>query len=83
MFAYEQEVRVVDEGEEDDAQSALVTPPRGRGLNWNPEEHLESIWVHPDADESFMETVSDVVQRYAPQLEAHVAWSAMTARPPF
>jgi hypothetical protein len=86
MFAYEQEVRVVaglGEMEHDALIEQLNSPPPGRSIEWDPEVHLESLWVHPDADESFMATVSSIVEHYAPALRNAVAWSAMTARPPF
>ena len=52
-------------------------------VEWDPEKALENIWVHPDADYSFMETVVGVVEHYVPALKANVWWSAMQARPPF
>ena len=80
MFQYEQEVRVVSFSEEelDDEPQ-----PAGRPLAWEPGQHLHGLRVHPAADQSFMETVSEVVERYAPALKDHVAWSAMRERPPF
>jgi len=55
MFAYEQEVRVVlsTDGGADPDQEAL-----GHGLEWDPEKTVEWIHIHPDADCSFMETVT-------------------------
>lgn len=79
MFRYEQEVRVVDWKE--DALPEMET--LGRGLDWDPEKHLESIRLHPEADASLMETVRSVVDHYAPALSEHLAWSEMIARPPF
>ena len=78
MFAYEHEVRVV---RHDDAEP----PPEilGYRLDWNPERNVESIRVHPEADDSFMETVATEVERHAPALKKCVAWSDMNARPPF
>ena len=82
MFAYEQEVRVVlstdGKGEADPEQETL-----GHTLEWDPEKSLESIRVHPEADYSFMETVTAAVEVWAPALKDRVDWSAMSARPPF
>jgi hypothetical protein len=82
MFAYEQEVRVVlaadGEGEADPKREVL-----GRILEWDPEKIVESVRVHPEANSSFMETVTAVVRHYAPALEDRVAWSRMNERPPF
>jgi hypothetical protein len=75
MFAYEHEVRIVLFY----GQSELP----GHRLNWDPEKNLESIRVHPDADGSFMETVTAAVEHYAPALKDRVVWSAMNAPPPF
>ena len=83
MFQYEQEVRVVSFSEEELQELDDEPQPSGRALAWEPGQHLQGLRVHPEADQSFMETVSEVVERYAPALKDHVAWSAMRARPPF
>ncbi len=77
MFEYEHEVRIVliSEGEVD--ENIL-----GRRLEWSPEKNVELIRVHPEADYSFMETVSAAVEHYAPTLKNYIAWSAMRERPP-
>jgi hypothetical protein len=78
MFAYEQEVRVV---RFDDAEP---TPEIfGQRLDWSPESNVESIRIHPEADNSFMETVTTEVERHAPALKNCIAWSDMNAAPPF
>ena len=82
MFAYEQEVRVVLSTDWKDG----AHPDRdtlGHALEWDPEKSVELIRVHPEADYSFMETVTAAVEHYAPALKDRVAWSAMNARPPF
>ena len=78
MFAYEQEVRVVLSTDAKDDAEVL-----GYGAEWDPEKNVESILVHPEADNSFMETVTAAVEHYAPALKERIAWSAMNARPPF
>jgi hypothetical protein len=55
----------------------------GHALDWDPEKNLEQIRIHPEADNSFMETVAGLVELYAPALKDRVAWSEMNARPPF
>jgi hypothetical protein len=81
MFAYEQEVRIVLSTENEKADTE--TEVGGKALDWNPQENVESIRVHPEADGAFMETVKAVVQGYAPALKDSVAWSDMNAAPPF
>lgn len=80
MFAYEQEVRIVRHapGEHSPDQEIL-----GYALEWKPGTNLESIYIHPDADLSFKETVTATVTRYAPALKDSVVWSAMKEPPPF
>jgi hypothetical protein len=75
MFEYEHEFRIVQ---------SLEIPSGALGLpiDWNPEEHLVSIRVHPEADASFMETVATSVADYAPALADRVIWSDMRAPPP-
>ena len=81
-FAYEREVRVVlstDRKDGPDSEQEIL----GHGLDWDPEKNLEQIRIHPEADNSFMETVAAVVELYAAALKDRVAWSEMNARPPF
>jgi hypothetical protein len=53
MFGYEQEVRVVFHTETKGAAETI-----GYSIDWDPEKNLESIRVHPEADQSFMDTVT-------------------------
>jgi hypothetical protein len=77
-----QEVRIVYVSEEKyDANSNHV--PLGLTIDWDPEKHGESVRVHPEADDSFMESVTAVVGPYASVLKASIAWSDMNAPPPF
>ncbi len=78
MFAYEQEVRILHLVDDD-----APTFPVGFGLPWDCEQHVETICVHPEADQSFMDTVIATVATYAPSLKDKVVWSAMNALPPF
>jgi hypothetical protein len=77
MFEYEHEVRIVRLTEADVDDSFL-----GYRLDWDPETNVELIRVHPEADSSFMHTVSTAVERYAPALKGHIEWSAMKERRP-
>ena len=86
MFAYENEVRVVLVRDFTDP----TNPERmtvGVGVDWDPEQHLENIWVHPDAPFWFMETVTETVRQLAPGLSHEgmplVPWSKMNSSPPF
>ena len=86
MFAYEQEVRVVlvrDLGDPHHPDRKTI----GVGVGWDPELHLENIWVHPEAPFWFMETVTEAVRQLAPKLSHEgiplVPWSKMNSPPPF
>lgn len=79
MFAYEHEVRIVRFINEERPEPNMV----GCGLDWDLDNCVESIRVHPEADYSFMDTVTATVECYALNLKDKVAWSAMNARPPF
>jgi hypothetical protein len=79
MFAYEQEVRVIDCKEGEHSEQEIL----GYGLQWEPEKNVQSIRVHPEADDSFIETVVAVVEQYAPALKDRVAKSEMSTPPPF
>jgi hypothetical protein len=82
MFAYENEVRIVlKSGWKDDAHPTAITV--GLGLDWDPETTLADIWVHPDSDYSFSQTVTKVVEQLAPNLKRNVWYSEMSTRPPF
>jgi hypothetical protein len=79
MFEYEREVRVVQFLDGDPPNPEI----RGCRLDWDPAIHVESIRVHPNADPSFLDTVTPTVKQYAPSLTAQVAWSEMRTPPPF
>jgi len=84
MFAYEQEVRLLLR-QDRLSQYTLAGPlgfPRGIALNWSPDSTLETILVHPEADQAFFETVVATVEHYCPSLRASVRWSSMRERPP-
>jgi hypothetical protein len=85
MFAYEREVRIVRAFDAKDEVDEVMPEEGDVGfrLQWDPEHHIESIRVHPEPDHSFFETVSAVVEHYAPALKDRVEWSAMKAGPPF
>lgn len=78
MFAYEREVQVVFHSETPNTEEAV-----GHTIKWDPGKNLESIRVHPEADQSFMQTVTAIVEQYAPSLKGAVLWSAMSESPPF
>ena len=86
MFAYEQEVRVVLIKDLSDHKNPDRTT-FGVGIDWDPELHLENIFVHPEAPFWFMETVTETVRQLAPGLSHNgtplVPWSKMNSSPPF
>jgi hypothetical protein len=75
MFEYEHEFRIWKTDTE-----ASEAP--GLPIGWHPEEHLVSIRVHPEADDSFKQTVVAAVAHYAPALRDRVLWSDMRDPPP-
>ncbi len=86
MFAYEQEVRIVlvrDLSDHEHPERRTI----GAGIDWDPELHIETIWVHPEAQFWFMETVTETVRQFAPKISQNghpmVAWSKMNSSPPF
>ncbi len=86
MFAYEKEVRIVHFGNYSDPK-ATDRKTLGVEVDWDPEIHVETIWVHPEAGFWFMETVTQLVADLAPKLSHDgiplVAWSKMNAGLPF
>lgn len=74
-FEYEQEFRILltEEGASEES---------GLPIDWNPEDHLVGIRVHPEADTSFMQAVATAITHYAPALEECVVWSDMREPPP-
>jgi hypothetical protein len=75
MFEYEREVRIVIKAPEASLDSGYPLP-------WDPELIVEKVYVHPEADESFIATVRATVAQYAPSLSDRVYWSAMKTPPP-
>ena len=85
MFAYEQEVRIVlarDFSDKKHPDSKTI----GAAVDWDPELHLEYIWIHPDAPFWFAEIVTETVRQMAPKLCENgfprVPWSKMNSSPP-
>ncbi len=79
MFAYEHEVRII-----------YLTPPSrenfeknpaGVSIPWDPAEQVENVYVHPEADDGFFETVVQGVRQFAPALENKVHRSQLTDGP--
>jgi hypothetical protein len=80
MFEYEHEVRVIGARGINDPN--LIVGEFGIECPFEPELALDTVWVHPEADDSFMETVVATVDSYAPKLRDRVKWSAMKTKPP-
>lgn len=77
MFAYEEEVRIVFRDENNE-----VGATRGVRLNFNFEQLIESVRIHPGANDSFFDTVQTIVNTYAPNFAGTVVWSDMALQPP-
>jgi hypothetical protein len=85
MFSYENELRIALVGVFPNSQN----PNReriGLEIDWDPEIFIDKIYVHPDAQAWYMDTVTETVKDLAPQLidreELIVCWSKMTSSPP-
>ena len=78
MFSYEDEVRIIhyDKNNEDKGV-------KGIQLEFDFENLIESVRVHPEADESFFYTVENIIQNYAKNYSGNIAWSGMKLKPPF
>lgn len=78
MFSYEEEVRIVyyDKNNE-------IGATDGVRLEFDFDHLIESVIVHPKADTSFFDTVTTIVDTYAPNFAGTVAWSDMKLSPPF
>ncbi len=76
MFAFEKEIRLY--------QSVATNAENltGVGLPWNPSEHIESIYIHPDASFFFKEVVVDLVRQFSTALLPKIKWSSMRETPP-
>jgi hypothetical protein len=90
MFSFEQEIRLVHIQDYSHLERPSDKGPRGTvfgvEVDWDPEVHLERIYVHPDAEVWFIEAVTEIVRKLAPKLsiEGHpkVAYSKMSSPPP-
>lgn len=79
-FEYENEIRIV-------ATDAISDPSFTRSefglqIPFEFESAIHEIIVHPAADDSFFDTVTGIVDKYAPKLTHRVAWSHMRQKPP-
>jgi hypothetical protein len=79
MYEYEKEVRFVYFNEDNDEMQTLNGVP----LEFDFEQCIESIRVHPQAEPVFFETVRSIVEKYAPNFKGKVTWSDMKLEPPF
>ena len=78
VFSYEEEVRIIyfDKNNETGATD-------GVRLEFDFDNLIESVVVHPEADTSFFGTVKTIVDTYAPNFAGRVEWSDMKLSPPF
>jgi hypothetical protein len=86
MFVYEQEIRVVLVRElSDPAHPERLTV--GAGIDWDAEQHLENIWVHPDARYWLWRLSPRQSDDWRPACHRmgfpSVPWSKMNSPPPF
>jgi hypothetical protein len=78
QYSSENEIRIVllDQWRSEHGKKTL-----GHGIEWNPETHLSAIVVHPKADFWFIESVDEVIAKFAPSLRG-AQWSTLKASPP-
>lgn len=77
MFAYEEEVRIVFHDENNETGAS-----KGVRLDFDFEHLIESVRVHPEANELFFDTVQKIVYTYAKDFAGSVIRSDMALRPP-
>lgn len=77
MFAYEEEIRIVFHDQTNESAETS-----GLKLDFDFERLIESIRIHPEADESVFDTVQNIVKTYAPNFTGSVVWSDMALKPP-
>lgn len=84
-FAHEREVRVVWLDTYEPRFASLdgsgEERPVVKSLEWNAEQVIQAIHIHPCAHELFEEVVRDVTDKFAPVLSTKIQWSALK-RPP-
>jgi hypothetical protein len=86
VFSFENEVRILSLGswvpgwlEMTPSERLKMTYPIG----WDPEQIVEGVYVHPESDFSYIESVNDIVDRFAPALSGKVWYSSMGVSPPY
>jgi hypothetical protein len=47
----------------------------GSPIEWDPEPIIESVVLHPGADSSYAEAVTEVLKTWAPSTQVFVQWS--------
>lgn len=78
MFTYEEEVRIVQYDENNEMGSI-----KGAPLMFDFENLIESVRVHPEANQSVFDAVQNLVRTYAPKFSGEVIWSDMKLGSPF
>jgi hypothetical protein len=77
-FSYEEEVRIFHFDETNEYKSA-----KGIELKLELVNFIESIRVHPEADEVFFNIIKSLLEQYLPDFKGNLAWSDMRVPPPF
>jgi hypothetical protein len=80
MFEYENEVRIIVHN--DSPNASVIKGEFGCQLPFDPEQSLDEVVIHPEADQSFIEVVVSAVDKYSHSLRDRVVWSTMRERPP-
>lgn len=84
-FSYEHEVRLIKQDIEDIASkfenNTELLPPDGISINFNLEDFVEKIYIHPYANDWFFDVVNSIINRYIPKMKAE--WSPIKKEPFF
>jgi hypothetical protein len=79
-FEYENEIRVV--ATEDTQDPTLSRGEFGYQAPFSVGDVIHGVKIHPEADQSFFDTVARTVDQFAPKIRNWVGWSDMRQRPP-
>jgi hypothetical protein len=77
-FSYEEEIRIFHFDKINEYNSA-----KGIGLKVDIVNFIESIKVHPEADQVFFNIIKSLIEQYLPDFKGSLAWSDMRVPPPF
>ncbi|TEU16270.1 MAG: DUF2971 domain-containing protein [Anaerolineales bacterium] len=81
VFAYESEIRIVKTLYDPSQEVVEPEQPPGITLDWNLEEVIEHIYIHPYAPLFYFDVVKAIVRKFTPSLEPRIQWSKIKREP--